>query len=343
MSLAYRLMLALLCAFLAVHFAGKKVIPWLHSLHFGQTIYDLGPQTHKSKQGTPIMGGMMAAAASVLCVLILHPAKWYGFWDFAVGLVVMSLLCMAVGFADDYIKAIKKRHEGLTPWQKIAGQVISAAGFACYCYFNPWVGSRILVPFTGAEWDLGLWYLPVMTLVIIFMVNSSNLLDGLDGLLSTTTSIGNTGWAVLALLTMSAAASEGVKDNAATAAIFALAVVGGTLGFLRYNRYPAKCFQGDSGSMFIGGVTVGMALLLRQPLLMIPISFTMLMSSVSVIMQRLYFKATHGKRIFKMSPVHHHFELCGYPETQIVSMYAVITALLTGVAICSQLACHWPF
>ena len=343
MNLAYRMLFALVCAFLLVHFAGKKVVPWLHRLHFGQTIYDLGPQTHKSKQGTPIMGGMMTAAASVLCLLVFHPAAWYGFWDFAVGLLLISLLCMAVGFADDYIKSMKKRHDGLTPWQKIAGQTAAAVGFSCYCSFNPSVGSSIRIPFTTAEWDLGILYIPLMAFVIIFMVNSSNLLDGLDGLLSTSSTVGNLGWTLIALFTVRYAVGTAEADNAGTAAIFALAVAGGTMGFLRYNRFPARCFQGDSGSMFIGGVTVGLALLLRQPILMLLINFTMVISSVSVILQRAYFKLTHGKRIFKMSPLHHHFELCGYPETQIVSMYAIITALLTITAVISQYAARWPY
>ena len=336
MTLPIRLMLTVLCSFFLTHFLGKWYIPFLHKLHFGQTIYDLGP-AHKSKQGTPIMGGMMAALAALLFTLIFHGSEWHGFWDAAVGLLGVSLLSMLVGFADDFIKSVKKRHDGLTPWQKIAGQVVVAIAFACYCAFNPSIGTSIRLPFTAAEWDLGIFYIPLMTLVIIFMVNSSNLLDGLDGLLSTTSSIGNTGWAALALMACTAAAGTAAGDNADTCAVFALAVVGGTLGFLRYNRYPAKCFQGDSGSMFIGGATVGLALILRMPLLMILIDVCMLMSSLSVILQRYYFKLTHGKRIFKMSPVHHHFELCGYPETQIVSMYAVITALCTFCAVMSAM------
>ena len=333
-ELSLRLMLALLVSFFAVHFMGPKVIMMLHRLHFGQTIYDLGPKTHNNKQGTPIMGGMMVALAAAVCTPVFHPAVWRGVWDWAFALLAVSLLSMLVGFADDWIKAVKKRHEGLTPWQKIAGQVLVSAAFACYCYFSPSVGSAIRIPFIHAVWDLGLLYIPLMTLLIIFMVNSSNLLDGLDGLLSTTSAVGNTGWCVLALLALSAA-GEAEDPGYATAAVFAVSVVGGTLGFLRYNRYPAKIFQGDSGSMFIGGVTVGLSLLLRQPLLMLLIDFCMVMSSGSVIIQRMYFKATHGKRIFKMSPIHHHFEMSGYPETQVVSMYAVITALLTVIAVLS--------
>ncbi|MBR6027658.1 MAG: phospho-N-acetylmuramoyl-pentapeptide-transferase [Clostridia bacterium] len=331
-----RIILSCCVAFGLVLVMGPKVIGFMHKLHFGQTIYELGPQTHKSKQGTPIMGGLMICCAAVVCSLVFHPAAWQGFWDFEVGLLMVSLLAMLVGFADDWIKGVKKRHEGLKPLQKIAGQIVVGLGFACYCYFNPQVGSSIRIPFTGLEWDLGWWYIPLMGLAIIFMVNSSNLLDGLDGLLSSTSVVGNTGWLALALIAL--AAGEGAaKDNLLTLAVFAAAVVGGTLGFLRYNRFPAKIFQGDSGSMFIGGVTVGLALLLRQPLLMLLLDAAMVVSSVSVILQRGYFKLTHGKRIFKMSPLHHHFELSGYPETQVVSMYTVITAMLTIVVVLGQI------
>ena len=329
-----KLCLALVLPLLLVLLQGPRVIPLLHKLHFGQTIYELGPQTHKNKQGTPVMGGLMMAAAVTVTVLLLHVGQWQGGWDFTLALLVMSLLSMAVGFADDFIKAVKKRHEGLTPWQKIAGQVLVSAAFAWYCYNHPYVGSSIEVPFTTLSWDLGWWYVPLMTLLCIFMVNSANLQDGLDGLLSTVTSAGTPGWAALALM---AALAGGTQMNIA---MFALALTGASLGFLRFNRYPAKVFMGDTGSMFIGGAMVGMALLLRQPFLLLFICFTPVMSSVSVILQRYYFKLTHGKRIFRMSPIHHHFELCGYSETQIVSMYRVVTVALTGVAVLQWYALH---
>ena len=161
---------------------GPKLIAYLKKLHFGQTIYELGP-AHQKKQGMPVMGGLMMAAGIVIASLVFHPARWDGAWDFIFPLLAVSLLSMAVGFADDYIKAVKKRHDGLSPWQKIAGQVIVAVGFSVYCYFSPAVGSRIRIPFFSTDWDLGVFYIPVMSLLTIFIVNSSNLQDGLDGLL----------------------------------------------------------------------------------------------------------------------------------------------------------------
>ena len=328
---------AILISLAAALLIGPPLIRYLKKLHFGQTIYELGP-SHQQKQGTPVMGGLMMAAGILLGSVICHPAKWDGVWDFLFPLLVVSFLSMAVGFADDYIKAVKKRHDGLSPWQKIAGQVIVSLAFSLYCYFSPRVGSSIRIPFTGTEWDLGIFYIPLMTLLVIFIVNSSNLQDGLDGLLGTVTSISSSAWAVICLLLTVAGQAGKAENGTAVIAVFAMSMVGACTGFLRYNRYPAKTFMGDTGSMLLGGGTVAMAMLLRQPLLLLLTFFTPIMSSVSVIMQRYYFKLTHGKRIFLMSPIHHHFEKKGYSETQIVSMYAGITLILSLIAVISVCA-----
>ena len=324
-----RMMAALLISLGISLGVGPWLIARLNRLHFGTVIYDLGP-AHQQKQGTPVMGGLMIALGVVCCQIALHPLPWRGGWDPGLGLLAVSLLSMAVGFADDWIKAVKKRHEGLTPWQKIAGQLLVAGAFSAYCYFHPHIGSSIQIPFIHTEWDLGLFYIPLMTLLGIFYVNSTNLQDGLDGLLSTVTAISGSGWAliaVLGILTMGWGA-----DFAGPIGVFAIATAGMCMGFLRYNRYPAKIFMGDTGSMLIGGAGVGIAMMLRQPLLLILLGFCPIMSSVSVILQRYYFKLTHGKRIFLMSPVHHHFEKKGYSETQIVCMYATVTLVLTLAA-----------
>lgn len=333
-----RMIGALLLSFAAMLVIAPRVIPLLHRLKFGQTIYDLGPQSHKSKQGTPTIGGIMMAGVTLVTGLLLHPKGWYGGEDFMLALLAVSMLSMLIGFADDYIKVAKKRSLGLTPWQKIAGQVLVAVGFTLWCYFNPMIGSKILVPFLNVEWDLGVWYIPLMSLTVIFMVNSANLQDGLDGLLSSVSAIGSAAWGIMALFFLTAVSALGnaeLNNNYYAVAIFALAVAGSCMGFLRFNHYPARIFMGDTGSMFIGGATVGMAMVLRQPLMLLLIAFTMVCSSLSVMIQVTYFKLTHGKRIFKMSPIHHHFELCGYSETQIVSMYAVVTGILSLVAILS--------
>ena len=338
--MTWRMMAALVLSLAIALATGPWLIRKLKKLHFGTVIYELGP-AHQQKQGTPVMGGLMIALGLAVCQAVLHPWPGAGFWDLGLGLMLVSFLSMAVGFADDWIKAVQKRHEGLTPWQKIAGQVVAAAGFACWCYFHPEIGSRIQVPFLHTEWDLGFWYLPVMTLLVIFYVNSTNLQDGLDGLLGTISVITSAAWALVILLAVSAGAD---RQALAPACIFALSLMGGCAGYLRFNRYPAKVFMGDTGSMFLGGATVGLAMITRQPLLLILIGICPILSSVSVILQRYYFKLTRrfsadhqGRRLFRMSPIHHHFEKKGYSETEIVSMYAGITSIAGMIALLSLL------
>ncbi len=337
----WRMMAALLISLGVSLGMGPWLIRKLKKLHFGTVIYELGP-AHQQKQGTPVMGGLMIAAGVTLCQIALHPWPWQGGWDLGLGLMGISLLSMAVGFADDWIKAVKKRHEGLTPWQKIAGQVITAAGFTLWCYFHPQIGSALRVPFLNTEWDMGFWYLPVMTLAVIFYVNATNLQDGLDGLLGTITTVSSGAWTVITLICVLALGLS--RETAAPAGIFAVSLMGGCVGYLRYNRYPAKVFMGDTGSMFLGGATVGLAMVLRLPLLLLLVGVCPMMSALSVILQRYYFKLTRkfsadhqGRRIFLMSPVHHHFEKKGYSETQIVSMYAGITAVAGMMSLLSLL------
>ena len=337
-----RMLLALVLAAVLVLLTGPKVIPVLRKMKFGQTIYELGPQSHKQKQGTPTMGGVMTAFGVVVASLVGLLIDYKGGVGFMLALLAISLLSMAVGFADDYIKVVKKRSLGLTPWQKIAGQVLTAVGFAAFCYFHPQVGSKVIVPFVNIEWDLGIFYIPLLSLTIIFIVNSANLQDGLDGLLSGVGAMGSWAWAMVAFFfTMAVAETQpGYAAELQSVSIFGLAVMGACIGFLRFNRHPATVFMGDTGSMFIGGATVGMAMLLRQPFLLLLIAFTMVMSSVSVIIQRYYFKATRKifgepRRLFKMTPIHHHFELCGMTENKIVIMYVIVTAVLSLIALWS--------
>lgn len=330
-----RLMVALVLSLVAVLTIMPRVLPVLRKLKFGQNIYALGPESHQAKQGTPTMGGLVFAATAALVTLALQRG-WSGFNDFGPFVVVFALLSMLIGFLDDYIKVVKKRNLGLIWWQKVIGQVAIGALFSLYCYRNPYIGSALVLPFTGATWDLGVWYVPVMTVVIMFMINSANLQDGLDGLLSSVESVGGIAWtalAIIAALALHPAFAEAASDSYLKVALFNLALVGACMGFLWFNFFPARVFMGDTGSMFIGGATVATAMVLRLPILMILIAFTMIMSSASVILQRIYFKLTHGKRIFRMSPIHHHFELIGMTEPQIVAMYAAVTAVCSMLAV----------
>lgn len=309
----------------------------LKALKFGQTMYELGPQTHLSKKGTPNMGGIVMGPVTVVSTVALYLAWRAGgqaavpFWSLQNALWALlftAVGCMLlVGFADDYIKDVKKDHEGLKPKQKIVGQLFLGLALAIWAYF--YVGSDVIIPFTHKTWDLGIFYIPLITLTVLFMTNSANLQDGLDGLLSTVTVVGMATFGLIAFLM-----KEG--QNNAACGILAFALAGAAIGFLRFNHYPAQIFMGDTGSMFIGGVMVAIAVVLKIEFLLLLICFTCVMSSVSVILQRYYFKLTHGKRIFKMSPIHHHFEMCGMKETQIVRMYGIVTLLLSALAVLSM-------
>lgn len=335
-----KLILALLLSVIAMLLIGPRVLPVLRRLKFGQTEYELGPKSHQVKQGTPTMGGLMFAAVSCVVTLLLVYTSGeasLGVWNFGLALVLVALLNLLIGFVDDYIKVVKKRNLGLIWWQKIIGQVFVSVAFSLYCYLSPYVGSSIIVPFFNVEWDLGVFYVPLMTCVMIFMVNSANLQDGLDGLLSSVTVIGSAAWGLMALFVVMATASMSAElsSNYQYLSIFAMALAGGCMGFLRFNHYPALVFMGDTGSMFIGGAMVGMSMLLRMPIFMLLVMFPPFASSMSVIIQRIYFKVTHGRRIFKMSPIHHHFELCGMSEQQIVAMYSIVEGILCLVALLS--------
>lgn len=317
-------LLTALTAFAILLLGMPSLIDYLKKLKFGQTIYTLGPQAHLSKQGTPNMGGLLIVAATLLSTAGF--ALYEGIAARLFPLILLALGSMVIGFSDDYIKDVKKHHEGLKPMQKILSQTIAGLLFSAYCYFS--MGSLIHLPFTKTELDLGLFYIPLMTLLVIFMTNSANLQDGVDGILSSVSAVGGIAFGAIALMLS--------DDNALplrrAMAFASFALVGACGGFLVFNRHPAKIMMGDTGSMFIGGVFVGIAMLLRLQIWLIPICFTMIMSSLSVIMQRVYFKLTHGKRIFKMSPIHHHFELSGMSENQIVRMYAITTLVLSVLA-----------
>ena len=353
--------LAAVMAMAVVFLVMPKFLPYLKKLKFGQTIYDLGPKAHLAKQGTPNMGGIVTAIATVFStVAITVVVGIKNGWTFGLGnalwpLLLITVGCMALfGFPDDYIKDVKKDHEGLKPKQKLVGQMIVGLVFSLYCFL--YVGSDVILPFTDKTWDLGWFYIPVMTVLVMFITNSANLQDGVDGILSSVTVIGMAAFGLIAVFfaqtiisTEKTAAAEALynafpmtdpKAWFRPVSLLCFALAGASIGFLRYNRHPAKIFMGDTGSMFIGGAFVGVSMLMKCQFLLIPIAFTCIMSSVSVMMQTAYFKYTRkktgtGKRIFKMAPLHHHFELSGMKENQIVLMYAAVTLVLSLIAVWS--------
>ena len=322
-----------LLAFIISAVLGKFLIPYLHKLHFGQTILDIGPNWHKDKQGTPIMGGIMFIVAIVVVTLIstiTYILTGENFIDMyfadinreavfifaGLGLAVANGL---IGFIDDYTKAVKKRNLGLTAIQKLvlqflaAGIYLAVLGLAGY-------GTSTLIPFVGMV-DLGLFYYVIAAIVIVGMVNAVNLTDGIDGLNGSVTFFA----CVIYMLIASMLSYLGITAMSAASA-------GACLGFLVWNFHPAKVFMGDTGSLFLGGLVCAIALALNLPVLLLHIGIIYIAEVLSVVLQVSYFKITHGKRLFKMSPIHHHFEMCGWSEVKIVAVFSAITALFGAVA-----------
>ena len=329
-----RVIWATVLAFAIAMVLGPVVIPWLKKMKFGQTIYELGLESHKVKQGTPTMGGVIFAVLMIIVPILFSTADQR--WSFLPMALVSTLGFGLVGFVDDYIKVSKKRSLGLTPMQKIVPQVVISLVLAIWAYCTPQIGSALIVPFTDKTWDLGIFYIPVMMFVLVGTVNSANLLDGVDGLLSGCSLID---FATMALVCVAlGAANPENAGNMTNMMVFCGAAAGGILGFLRFNTYPANVFMGDVGSFTIGGALVAVAMVTRTALLLPMIALAMLVSSLSDIIQVGYFKYTKkktgaGKRVFRMAPLHHHFEKGGMPETRIVSMYMSVTALLCLIAL----------
>ncbi|MFH1880402.1 MAG: phospho-N-acetylmuramoyl-pentapeptide-transferase [Bacillota bacterium] len=326
------LILSFILSILLMFYIARFFLPMLRRLKFGQPIHELALEAHKAKQGTPTMGGLMFAAVTSALTLIISAV--FGFSVPTLMLVLFTLFSLLIGFADDYAKIKRKHNQGLIWWQKVIAQVAAGFLFSLYCYLIPGIGSALIVPFLHIEWDLGVWYLPVMTFVIVFIVNSANLQDGLDGLLSSVSAVGSIAWSFVAMFYLMTSAAASPADDFGIL-LFNLVLAGSLLIFLWFNFHPAKVFMGDTGSMFLGAAMVGVAMLLRQPLLLFLIAFSMIMSSISVIMQRMYFKLTKGKRIFKVSPIHYHFEKSGMTEPQIVAMYAAVQSALSILAVLS--------
>ena len=308
----------ILAAFAVTALLGLAVIPMLRAMKAGQSIREIGPAWHNTKAGTPTMGGIMFIAAALVCVVV-------GGWTaMAAGtyehLMVLgfSLVFGAIGFVDDFVKVKLKRNLGLTALQKLVLQLAAAAGYLALLRWNGNLSTDLLIPFAGVSVPVN-WiiYLFFAVFVIVGCVNAVNLTDGVDGLASGVTV------PVMVFFTFVAWA-----EGHTTLALFPAAILGGLLGFLCYNFHPAKVFMGDTGSLFLGGAVCGMAYALDMPLYLILVGIVYIIEAVSVIMQVSYFKLTHGKRIFRMTPIHHHFEMCGWSEVKIVCVFTGVTAIM---------------
>ncbi len=330
------IMLSALVAFAAVIILGPLFIPMLTRLKFGQVERELGPQSHKKKQGTPTMGGIMMLVAIVISCLIfgLEGA------EFMIPALLVMLAFGLVGFLDDFIKIRMRRNLGLRAYQKIIAQFAVAVIVAVWAYKSPLLGPTLYLPVSGGEWDIGVYYIPLVVFVIISEVNAVNLTDGLDGLAGSVTMIYTLAMTVVFAVLATRANQSGellYGANCRSMAIFCAAITGACLGFLRYNAYPAHVFMGDTGSLALGGA-VSMIAIMSKSFILLPImGFCFVASALSVILQVATNKLNHGKRIFKMAPIHHHFELMGHPETKIVTMYDILTAVLCAVCLLSYL------
>ena len=289
------------------------LIPFLRKLKFGQTEREEGPQSHLKKNGTPTMGGLVILASILLTSLI-----YIGKFTEILPVLFMTLGFGLIGFLDDYIKVVKKRSLGLTPLQKMALQFIVTGVFIYYYFKIAGLDTSIKIPFvSGDGFVMPTWLFIIFVFIVVLgTVNGVNFTDGLDGLASGVTVIVATFFTIAAL-----------SLNPSMTPITG-AVVGSLLGFLLFNTYPARVFMGDTGSLALGGFVSSIALMLHMPLFIVIIGLIYLVEVLSVILQVGYFKLTHGKRIFKMAPIHHHFELCGYSETQVVAAFSIVTALL---------------
>lgn len=296
---------------------GPIIIPFLRKLKVGQTIRDEGPQSHLKKNGTPTMGGILILLSVVVTSLLF--VKDY---PKIIPILFLTMGFGLVGFLDDYIKVVLKRSMGLRAWQKMALQIVVTGVFAYYLLHYTDVSLAMKVPFMdGVYLDFGWMNIPILFVVVIGTVNGTNFTDGLDGLASSVTVLVATFFTVVAIGT-----GSGIES-------VTCAVVGALLGFLLFNVHPASVFMGDTGSLALGGFVAACAYMMQMPLFIVIVGFIYLVEVLSVILQVSYFKLTGGKRIFKMAPIHHHFELCGWSETRVVAVFSIVTALLCLVAL----------
>ena len=308
---------AILVAFVISAVLCPVMIPFLRRLKFGQQIRNDGPQAHLKKSGTPTMGGIVFLI-SVLCTSLFYIKDFPDIVPILFAMVGFGI----VGFLDDYLKIVMKRSEGLKPKQKLFGQLI-VSGVLCY-YFLEMAndGVTMFIPFVRMTLTLP-WYLfaPFFMFALLATDNGVNLTDGLDGLCSSVTVLVATFFTVVAL-------GEGSRISPVTGA-----VAGSLLGFLLFNVYPARVFMGDTGSLALGGFVVSCAYMMQLPLFLPIIGFIYVIEVLSVIIQVVYYKLSGGKRVFKMAPLHHHFELCGWKETKVVAVFSIITAALCLLAL----------
>ncbi len=313
----YKVFIPVLIAFILSVIMGPLIIPVLRRLKMGQTEREDGVKSHLKKAGTPTMGGVI-----ILLSVVITSVFYIGDYPKIIPILFVTLGFGMIGFLDDYLKVVMRRSDGLYPKQKMALQIVVTAVFAFYMVKFTDVSLAMLIPFTGGKyWNIGWLAIPVMFFAVIGTVNGVNFTDGLDGLASSVTVLVATFFTVVAIGT-----GSGIEP-------VTCAVVGALLGFLLFNVYPASVFMGDTGSLALGGFVASTAYMLQMPVFIIIVGMIYLVEVLSVMIQVTYFKKTGGKRIFKMAPIHHHFELCGWSETRVVAVFSIITAIFCLVAL----------
>ena len=316
------LIIAMIAALSATAILLRIFIPKLKSLKMGQPIYEIGPRWHKSKEGTPTMGGLFFIIPIMLVLIIASlvmpdmldlPRLWIT--------AISSMLFGLIGIIDDMAKLRKKENMGLTAPQKFFLQLVVASAFVGIMAYKGYINTVIYIPFFKVDIDFGFFYYIISVVLICGVVNSVNLTDGIDGLAASVTAVVTAFFLVMA----------SVSDNV-TVCLFSAAVFGGCIGFLIYNAYPAKIFMGDTGSLFLGGAVVGLAFLYASPLIILVVGIVYVIETASVILQVTYYRLSHGKRLFKMAPIHHHLEKCGFSENKIVFIAICITLVFSVIS-----------
>ena len=314
--MTYEIVIPVIIAFAISALLGPVVIPFLRKLKVGQTERK-ELESHLKKNGTPTMGGIM-----ILASIIITSLFYVKDYPKIIPILFMTVGFGVIGFLDDYLKVVLRRSDGLLAWQKMILQIIVTGVFAVYMVKYSGVALTMLIPFSGGKYlDLGWLAIPVLFFAVVGTVNGTNFTDGLDGLASSVTIMVATFISVVAIGT-----------NAGIAPI-TCAVVGALLGFLLFNVYPASVFMGDTGSLALGGFVVSTAYMMQMPLFILIVGLIYLVEVLSVIIQVTYFKKTGGKRIFRMAPIHHHFELGGWSETRVVAVFSITTAILCLIAL----------
>ena len=326
--MAEQIILAFVAALLLTLLFGPLLLPLLRFLKFGQNIRELGPQSHQKKAGTPTMGGVIFLAGMTAGSLLAAE------WPFSTELLTLtgtSLGFALIGFGDDYIKVVKRRNLGLRAYQKLLGQFL-LAGILCLLAVQVLGrGTDIAIPFTGFKWETGWLYYPLVSILIVFINNAVNLTDGLDGLAAGCTLLSSLAYIGICLLPVWLGGRIAVAQGT-DLALFAAALAGGCLGFLRFNLHPARVFMGDTGSLGLGGALAGLAVLSKSEAVLLIIGGLFVLEALSVIIQVISFQTT-GKRVFRMSPLHHHFELGGWSEWKVVFVFWLLSLFFAAMGI----------